>query len=113
MESSSVFVLFDVMVLALSRIKFGKLALKCADCHLICHVDCKLRMPPICAPAMHASFSRFLSGTLADYAPGTSPMIPPIIVYCVNEVERRGMKEVALYRINGSEKETLDLKVIL
>jgi hypothetical protein len=29
----------------------------------------------------------------------------------VNEVERRGMKEVALYRVNGSEKEITDLKV--
>lgn len=60
---------------------------------------------------MHAPFSRCLSGTLADYAPGASPMIPPIIVYCVNEIERRGFREVALYRINGAEKEIHDLKV--
>jgi Rac GTPase-activating protein 1 len=93
------------------RIKFGKLAFKCSDCRATCHVDCKTRMPQICVPTVQASISRGLAGTLADFAPLTVPMIPSLIVHCVNEVERRGMKEVALYRVNGSEKEITDLKV--
>lgn len=68
-------------------------------------------MPQICVPTTQASISRGLSGTLADFAPLTVPMIPSLIVHCVNEVERRGMKEVAIYRVNGSEKEITDLKV--
>ena len=31
---------------------------------------------------------------LADYTPHTSPMVPAIIVYCVNELETRGLTEV-------------------
>ncbi|XP_046462589.1 rac GTPase-activating protein 1-like isoform X1 [Daphnia pulex] len=93
-----------------NRIKFGKLAFKCSDCRATCHVDCKTRMPQICVPTTQASISRGLAGTLADFAPSTVPMIPSLIVHCVNEVERRGMKEVALYRVNGSEKEITDLK---
>lgn len=95
-----------------NRIKFGKLAFKCTDCRTSCHVDCKSRMPQFCVPIV-SSNNKGLAGTLADYAPPTSPMIPCVIVYCVNEVERRGMKEVAIYRVNGSEKEITDLKVRL
>ena len=86
------------------RIKFGKLAFKCVDCRAACHVDCKSRMPQLCVPTVQAPLSKGLVGTLADYAPSTVPMIPSLIVHCVNEVERRGMKEVAIYRVNGSEK---------
>jgi Rac GTPase-activating protein 1 len=60
-------------------------------------------MPQICVPTVQASISRGLAGTV--------PMIPSLIIHCVNEVERRGMKEVAIYRVNGSEKEITDLKV--
>ena len=44
-------------------------------------------------------------GQLADYVPRTSPMVPAIIVHCVNELDTRGLHEVGLYRIPGSEKE--------
>lgn len=70
-------------------------------------------MPQLCVPTVQAPLSKGLVGTLADYAPSTSPMIPSLIVHCVNEVERRGMKEVAIYRVNGSEKEINDLKACL
>ena len=49
---------------------------------------------------------------MADYAPGTSPMIPAIVIHCVTEIERRGLNEVGIYRVNGSEKEIKDLKVM-
>ena len=68
-------------------------------------------MSQICVPMVHASISRGLAGTLADFAPLTVPMIPSLIVHCVNEVEGRGMKEVAIYHANGSEKEITGLKV--
>lgn len=30
------------------------------------------------------------------------PMVPSIVVHCVNEVELRGMAEQGLYRVNGA-----------
>jgi hypothetical protein len=50
-------------------------------------------------------------GTISDYAPSTAPMVPSLIVHCVNEVDRRGLNEVGIYRIPGSEKDVRELKV--
>lgn len=35
-----------------------------------------------------------LQDTLESFAPRTQPRIPPIIVQCVNEIEKRGLEEV-------------------
>lgn len=40
-------------------------------------------------------------------------MVPPLIVHCVNEIERRGLTEIGLYRVPGSEKEVRSLRVII
>ena len=97
------------------RIKFGKPALKCADCRATCHVDCKPRMSTYCVPTAQtaASSNKGFAGTVADYAPASAPMIPALVIHCVDEIERRGMNQVALYRMNASEKEIHDLKVSL
>lgn len=34
-----------------------------------------------------------LQDTLESFAPRTQPRIPPIIVQCVNEIEKRGLEE--------------------
>nr|CAG4634954.1 EOG090X0ACU [Alona affinis] len=93
-----------------NRIKFGKSALKCIECRGTCHVDCKSRMPMPCVPTVQTPSNKDFKGTVADYAPSTSPMIPGIVIHCINEIERRGMSEVGIYRINGSEKEIKDMK---
>lgn len=75
-------------------------------------------------------------GYIVDYVPAENPMIPPLIVHCINEVrsalnqlillanlpmaslnllsiiqiERRGLTEKGLYRVSGSEKEIKALK---
>ena len=67
---------------------------------------------PSCVPTKVASSGgKHFVGTLADFAPNTTPMIPGIVVHCVNEIERRGLSEVGLYRLNGSEKEIQDMRV--
>jgi Rac GTPase-activating protein 1 len=38
-------------------------------------------------------------------------MIPALVIHCINEIERRGMNETGLYRVNGSEREIKDMKV--
>lgn len=34
-------------------------------------------------------------GVLTDYVPDTAPMIPPLLVHCVSEIEQRGLHEVS------------------
>ncbi|XP_053561527.1 rac GTPase-activating protein 1 [Bombina bombina] len=50
------------------------------------------------------------SGSIADFVPLTSPMIPSIVVHCVSEIEQRGLHETGLYRISGCDRTVKDLK---
>lgn len=38
------------------------------------------------------------------------PMVPSLIVHCINEVELRGMSEQGLYRVNGGSTDIKCLK---
>lgn len=51
-----------------------------------------------------------LQGTIADYVAPISPMVPAIIIHSIKEVELRGLNEVGIYRVPGSEKEVRLLK---
>ncbi|KAK3731508.1 hypothetical protein QZH41_008539 [Actinostola sp. cb2023] len=86
------------------RIKFGKLALKCKDCRAVCHPDCKDTVPLPCIPSnlTPGSAQKRPEETIDFYAPSTSPMVPVIIVHCVQEIEKRGLTELGLYRVPGS-----------
>ncbi|XP_033016403.1 rac GTPase-activating protein 1-like isoform X2 [Lacerta agilis] len=83
-----------------SRLRFGKMALKCRPCQLVVHPECKERCPSVCRPT---ASPRAREGILADFAPSTPPLVPPLVIQCVNQVERRGLKETGLYRVPGSE----------
>lgn len=37
-------------------------------------------------------------------------MVPALIVHCVNEIEQRGLRELGIYRIPGSERDVKQLK---
>lgn len=39
--------------------------------------------------------------TLADFAPVTSPQIPALVIYCIKEIEKRGLHEVRRRRIKS------------
>ncbi|XP_035225429.1 rac GTPase-activating protein 1-like isoform X2 [Stegodyphus dumicola] len=90
-------------------IKFCKQALKCQDCRVTCHPECKDQCPLPCIPTVNTP-TKGNMGTIADYTSSTAPMIPSLIVHCVNEIESRGFKEIGLYRISGSEREVKELK---
>ncbi|XP_040196206.1 rac GTPase-activating protein 1 [Rana temporaria] len=92
------------------RIKFGKLSLKCRDCRVVSHPECRERCPLPCIPTSGNTPVRIGEGTLADFAPSTSPMIPPVVVHCVSEIEQRGLHETGLYRISGCDRTVKDLK---
>ncbi|PNF38684.1 hypothetical protein B7P43_G17870 [Cryptotermes secundus] len=94
------------------RIKFGKMVMKCQDCRASCHPECKEYVPLPCVPVSKTILAcqQGERGTISDYAPSTAPMVPSLIVHCVNEVDLRGLNEVGIYRIPGSEKDIRELK---
>ncbi len=47
--------------------------------------------------------------TLADFTPLSPPMVPALLVHCVREIELRGLTEVGIYRVPGSEVEANEL----
>jgi len=97
------------------RIKFGKVCLVCRECRAVCHPECRDQVPVPCVPTgsvtktpSKSALSR--GGQLSDYCPHTAPMVPAIIVHCINEIDRRGLTEVGIYRVPGSEREVKDLR---
>ncbi|XP_057661376.1 rac GTPase-activating protein 1-like [Diorhabda carinulata] len=92
------------------HIRFGKTAYKCKECKLFFHAECKDMLPTPCIPVVNTPTSKKFTGILSDYTPIRSPMVPSLIVHCVNEIESRGLTEMGIYRIPGSEKEVKDLK---
>lgn len=92
------------------RIRFGKIALKCKDCRATAHTECKDLVPLPCIPTGNTPTLRGTSGTIADYTPMIPPMVPSLVVHCINEIELRGMSEQGLYRVNGGSAEVKYLK---
>lgn len=119
------------------RIRFGKVALRCRDCRATTHAECKDLVPLPCVPAGNTPTLRggtvrlekiiflywnnskhvivfwifyFFQGTIADYTPMIPPMVPSLVVHCINEIELRGMSEQGLYRISGGSNDVKLLK---
>ncbi|KAK3108558.1 hypothetical protein FSP39_010635 [Pinctada imbricata] len=94
------------------RIKFGKLAMRCKDCRSTCHPECRDNLPLPCVPTAPSTpgAHKFMGGMISDFAPIEPPMIPAIVVHCVNEVEARGLTEVGIYRVPGAESQVKELK---
>ncbi|GFU16184.1 rac GTPase-activating protein 1 [Nephila pilipes] len=86
-------------------IVFCKQASKCTNCKMICHPECKEHCPLPCLPISLSQQNSIV--TVADY---TSLRIPSIMIRCINEIESRGLKDVGLYRMSGTEREVKDLK---
>ena len=99
------------------RIKFGKSCFKCHECRMVAHPECRDRAPLPCVPCGSGTKTPSKAGqgytrglALADYTPPTNPMVPAIIIHCTNEVEARGLSEVGIYRVPGSEREVKELR---
>lgn len=116
------------------RIKFGSSGLRCRNCRVQLHISCESEFNVACVPhSAGTPTGKGLVGSIGDYAPSDPPMVPAIIVHCVNEVmehnrlfelyrltinfsltlqiEKRGLNEVGIYRVSGSEREIKSLKV--
>ncbi|XP_058811969.1 rac GTPase-activating protein 1 [Topomyia yanbarensis] len=94
------------------RIRFGSVGLRCRECKAVVHSDCRDRLTIACVPQSSGTptFKGQQAGSLSDYTPNVGPMIPGLIVHCVNEIETRGLTEVGIYRVSGSEREVRTLK---
>ncbi|CAL8320554.1 unnamed protein product [Merluccius merluccius] len=89
------------------RIRFGKMALKCRDCRVVAHPECKLKCTKGCSPS---STPGRQADTLECFAPVTQPRIPLLIVQCVNEIEKRGLEERGIYRVPGGDRLVKELR---
>ncbi|XP_065312504.1 rac GTPase-activating protein 1-like isoform X1 [Gordionus sp. m RMFG-2023] len=92
------------------RIKFGTRVMKCKDCKAVCHAECHIQVPVPCIPVSNTPKGKQGQHHLTEYIPGNPPYIPAIVIHCIYAIECRGMKEVGLYRVPGSEREVKDLK---
>ncbi|CAG01858.1 unnamed protein product, partial [Tetraodon nigroviridis] len=92
------------------RTKFGKMCLRCQDCRAVTHPECRDRCPTPCNPITVSTPMKATEATLADFAPVASPQIPALVIYCIKEIEKRGLHEVGLYRVSGHERLVKELK---
>ncbi|KAM3621604.1 uncharacterized protein V6R79_013406 [Siganus canaliculatus] len=92
------------------RTKFGKVYLRCQDCRVVTHPECRERCPMPCNPTAVSTPMKNTETTLADFAPVTSPQIPALIIHCIKEIELRGLHEIGLYRVSGHERLVKELK---
>ncbi|KAL6484226.1 hypothetical protein MHYP_G00062710 [Metynnis hypsauchen] len=91
------------------RIRFGKVAVKCRDCRVVAHPECKHMYLERCSPNAHGS-AHPSEEILESFAPSTRPRVPVLIVECVKEIERRGLVEKGLYRVPGGERTVKELR---
>ncbi|XP_068161513.1 rac GTPase-activating protein 1 isoform X2 [Antennarius striatus] len=91
------------------RIRFGKMAVKCRNCRVVAHPECKQKVTGSCTtsgPAGGAAQQNSLDG----FAPAVHPKVPLLVVQCVAEIERRGLEERGLYRVPGGERLVKELR---
>lgn len=62
--------------------------LKCRDCRINIHQVCKDLLNVACVPQSGGTptIKGNIASVIGDYAPNESPMVPAIIVHCINEV---------------------------
>ncbi|XP_050443432.1 rac GTPase-activating protein 1-like [Adelges cooleyi] len=92
------------------KVKFNKIVVKCLDCKATAHLEHKDKVPLPCIPVRNTPNKN--GGRIADYSPMVNgrPMVPALVIHCVNEIEQRGFDTVGLYRVPGSEKDVKALK---
>ncbi|XP_062313329.1 rac GTPase-activating protein 1 isoform X1 [Osmerus eperlanus] len=91
------------------RIRFGKMALKCKDCRVVTHPECKFKCHDCCSPSRFTGPPE-MKDALESFSPATQPRIPLLIIQCVNEIEKRGLEERGVYRVPGGERLVRELR---
>ncbi|KAM4026057.1 rac GTPase-activating protein 1-like isoform 2-T2 [Anomaloglossus baeobatrachus] len=95
------------------KTRFGKMSLKCRNCRILIHPECRVVCSTLCTSTSlpsHNSAPKKAQVLLSDFAPAAPPMVPSLLIQCVNEIEKRGLIERGLYRISGGERQVKELK---
>ncbi|XP_077517597.1 uncharacterized protein LOC144128232 [Amblyomma americanum] len=85
---------------------FYKTVFKCSCCQSVCHPQCRDQVPLPCIAPCDTPKHKLIS----DCAPPTPPMVPALVVHCIQEVERRGLDAVGIYRVPGAEREVREIR---
>jgi hypothetical protein len=91
------------------RTRFGKMIMRCRECEMIVHAECRDLLQRPCYPALNFP----AQGCIGDYVDEDErPRIPPILQMIINEIESKGLlaHEVGLYRVNGSDSQIKQIK---
>ncbi|XP_059058521.1 rac GTPase-activating protein 1-like [Achroia grisella] len=93
-------------------IGFAKVGVKCETCRAQAHPECRALLPLPCVPPgpLARRPNARQEGCIADFAPSSPPMVPALLVHCINEVEKRGLSERGIYRISAVDKDVKRLK---
>lgn len=98
------------------QIKWFSQYFACGQCLATCHLECKSKLPNPCIPFVSKHRGAGGNGKkwpLTDFVSKDKPMIPALVFHCCNEIEKRGLTEVGLYRVGGSDKEIKQLKELI
>lgn len=90
----------------------GIRSLKCNDCKLQIHENCRNNSPLPCVPMLPTPqrSNPKQRPRLADLCPDTQPKIPGQIIRCVFAIEKNYINNVGLYRVPGCDSEVKKLK---
>ncbi|XP_072291574.1 rac GTPase-activating protein 1 [Eucyclogobius newberryi] len=93
------------------RMRFGKTVVKCRNCRLVVHPECKNKCTVSCSSAgPTAQSSQIKPGSLESFCPMEHPRVPLLVVECISEIERRGLQERGLYRVPGGDRAVKELR---
>uniref|UniRef100_A0A915LDJ6 Rac GTPase-activating protein 1 n=1 Tax=Meloidogyne javanica TaxID=6303 RepID=A0A915LDJ6_MELJA len=90
----------------------GIRSLKCNDCKLQIHENCRNNSPLPCVPMIPTPqrSNPKQRPRLADLCPDSQPQIPGQIIRCVFALEKNYINNVGLYRVPGCDSEVKKLK---
>ncbi|XP_066431603.1 rac GTPase-activating protein 1-like [Eleutherodactylus coqui] len=95
------------------KTRFGKMAMKCRNCRILIHPECRNFCSKLCPSTplpCQSTAPKKGQVLLLDFAPATSPMVPNLVIQCVNEIEKKGLSQRGLYRISGCDRQVKELK---
>lgn len=98
---------------------FTAQGVKCEDCGFIAHKKCSELVPAKCVPDLKKIRGIFgidlttIIQVQKSQSNHSSSEVPFIIIKCVQEVEKRGLRQEGIYRISGFADEIETLKLAL
>lgn len=95
------------------KIKFFKIVLKCENCGVVSHPECREMCPLPCVKIRVPNVRSHLKKTIvSDYVNSDAvPQVPALIVHCCNEIERGdNIKTVGLYNVKVYTRDIEELE---